>query len=166
MGIAKMDLVSNPEASPPVFTEAVKDKGKKRIRVSNMELATGDLDTGDIVYLCRLKSNESVLSIKLFTDELDGGSGLVTDVGLYNLDGTAADIDVYADGSTALQSAVAGTDFAFVTRDYAKMGQQVWQDAGASVDGGGEYYLALTFATGAGTAQAGTLAIQVETSIE
>jgi hypothetical protein len=158
------DLVANFEATPQVANPAHELHGVKRVAQGTIALAAGDIGAADIVMLAPVPSNASITSIKIANDDLDSATTITSDVGLYTTAGAAADVDVYADGSTNMQSATAFADveaeYAFVTRDINKCGQQVWEDAGATSDPGGFYYVAVTFPT-AGD-QAGDLSFIIE----
>lgn len=159
MSTTKTDIVTNFEAN--VTTASGRIEGRKRTINGTIALESTDLGAADIVLLAPLPTAARVVSIKLYSDDLDSGSTNTCDVGLYRLDGTAKDDDCYASAITTLRSAGStGTEVAFEARDINKMGQQVWQDAGDTSDPGGQYYLALTF-DAAGN-QAGDLSFKVE----
>ena len=88
--------------------------------------------------LAPIPTNASISSIKLFNDDLDSGTTMTTDVGLYDTAIAAVDDDAYASAITDLRGAVTtGTEVAFEARNINAMGQKVWQDAGQSSDPGG-----------------------------
>ena len=148
MANVNQTLVSNFEASPIVKSSSSQLGGVMRIAQGTIALAAGDLSATDTVMLAPIPTNASVVSIKLFNDDLDSGSTNTTDVGLYNADSstvTAVDDDAYA-------SAITGTEVAFEARNINTMGQKVWQDAGQSSDPGGYYYIGLKFDAAGDTA--------------
>ena len=106
--------------------------------------------------LAPIPTNASVVSIKLYNDDLDSGSTNTTDVGLYAADSstiTAKDDDCYASAITDLRGAVTtGTEVAFEARNINLMCQQVWQDACESSDPGGYFYVGLKFDAAGDTA--------------
>ena len=64
--------------------EAGSGTGKLRVFMDTIAAGTGDIDDNDIIMLAEVPSNSKIVSIKVYNDDLDGGSGLVTDIGLYN----------------------------------------------------------------------------------
>ena len=146
MANVNTSLVTNFEASPQVMNAAHELHGVKRVAQGTIALAAGDLSATDTVMLAPVPTNASITSIKLFNDDLDSGSTNTCDVGIYNTDAVAVDDDAYASAITDLRAAVTtGTEVAFEARDINAMGQQVWEDAGASSDLGGYYYIGLLF---------------------
>jgi hypothetical protein len=115
--------------------------------------------------LAPIPSNASISSIKLVNDDLDSGSTITADVGLYNTDLSVVDADAYASAITALRAAVAapGTEVAFEARDHNKTGQKVWQDAGLSVDPGAVYFVGINFPAAGDTA--GDLSFIIEYTV-
>ena len=156
MANVNQTLVSNFEASPIVKSPSSQLGGVMRIAQGTIALAAGDLSATDTVMLAHIPTNSSVVSIKLFNDDLDSGSTNTCDVGLYNADSstvTAVDDDAYASAITDLRAAVTtGTEVAFEARNINTMGQKVWQDAGQSSDPGGYYYIGLKFDAAGDTA--------------
>jgi hypothetical protein len=153
-------LVSNFEASPKVMNEAHQLHGVKRIAQGTVALAIGDVGGSDIVMLAPIPSNASITSIKLASDDLDTGTTLTANVGLYSTAGVVADVDAYASVVTDFRAVTAFTEFAFEARDINKCGQKVWEDAGATADPKDYYYVAVTFAAAGNTA--GDFSFQIE----
>jgi len=89
-------LVSNFEASPKTMNAAHQLHGVKRIAQGTVALAIADVGASDIVMLAPIPSNASITSIKLASDDLDSGTTLTADVGLYTTGGVVADVDAYA----------------------------------------------------------------------
>jgi hypothetical protein len=146
MANVNTSLVSNFEASPQVMNASHELHGVKRVAQGTIALAAGDLSASDTVMLAPVPTNASITSIKLFNDDLDSGTTNTCDVGIYNTDAVAVDDDAYASAITDLRAAVTtGTEVAFEARNINAMGQQVWEDAGASSDPGGYYYIGLVF---------------------
>ena len=139
-------LVSNFEATPQVITEAHSLHGVLRVAQGTVALAAGDSTDNDIVMLAPIPSNASITALKIASDSL--GGSCTFNVGLYTTGGTVVDEDVYA---TLVADEGAMTDVRSEA-DITTVGQQVWQDAGASSDPGGYYYVAVTFAATGGTA--------------
>jgi hypothetical protein len=153
-------LVSNFEASPKTMNAAHQLHGVKRIAQGTIALAIADVGASDIVMLAPIPSNASITSIKLASDDLDSGTTLTANVGLYTTAGVVADVDAYASVVTDFRAVTAFTEFAFEARDINKCGQKVWEDAGATADPKDYYYVAVTFA--AAGDQAGDLSFQIE----
>lgn len=126
-----------------------------RVASGTIALAAGDLSATDTVMLAPVPTNASIVSIKLFNDDLDSGTTNTCDVGLYTADGnvTAKDDDCYASAITDLRGAVTtGTEVAFEARNINLMGQKVFEDAGDSTDPGGYYLVGLKFDAAGDTA--------------
>jgi hypothetical protein len=153
-------LVSNFEASPIALNPAHQLHGVKRVAQGTVALAAGDVGAGDIVMLAPIPSNASITSIMLASDDLDTGTTLTADVGLYTKAGVVVDVDAYASVTTDFRAATAFKEFAFEARDINKCGQRLWEDAGATADLKDYYYVAVTFAA-AGN-QAGDLSFIIE----
>jgi hypothetical protein len=148
-------LVTNFLASPPSLNVPYQLGGSMRVASGTVALAAGDLSATDTVMLAQIPTNASVVSIKLYNDDLDSGTTNTCNVGLYTADGnvTAKDADVYASAITDLRGAVlVGTEVAFEARNVNLMGQRVWEDAGDSTDPGGYYLLGLAFPAAGDTA--------------
>ncbi|MDB2441765.1 hypothetical protein N9W20_00405 [Candidatus Pelagibacter bacterium] len=139
-------LVSNFEATPQVITEAHSLHGVLRVAQGTVALAAGDSTDNDIVMLAPIPSNASITALKIASDTL--GGSCTFNVGLYTTGGTVVDEDVYA---TLVADEGAMTDVRSEA-DITTVGQQVWEDAGASSDPGGYYYVAVTFSATGGTA--------------
>ena len=146
-------LITNFEADPQVANAVQELHGVKRVAQGTIALASGDLSASDTVMLAPVPTNASITSIKLFNDDLDSGSTITCDVGIFNTSATAVDDDAYASAITDLRAAVTtGTEVAFEARDINKMGNKVWEDAGVSSDPSGYYYIGLTFDAAGDTA--------------
>tara|TARA_R100000664_G_scaffold15166_1_gene23613 strand:+ start:8241 stop:8723 length:483 start_codon:yes stop_codon:yes gene_type:complete len=140
-------LVSNFEASPQVASDAHELHGVLRVAQGTIALAAGDSTDDDIVMLAPIPSNASITALQIAADGL--GGSCTFNVGLYQTDGTVVDEDLYAtsvaDGTTAV------ADLRTEAANINTIGNQLWQDAGASTDPGGYYYVAVTFNATGGT---------------
>tara|TARA_R100000234_G_scaffold35972_1_gene21403 strand:+ start:7814 stop:8296 length:483 start_codon:yes stop_codon:yes gene_type:complete len=140
-------LVSNFEASPQVASDAHELHGVLRVAQGTIALAAGDSTDDDIVMLAPIPSNASITALQVAADGL--GGSCTFNVGLYQTDGTVVDEDYYAtsvaDGTTAV------ADLRTEAANINTIGNQLWQDAGASTDPGGYYYVAVTFNATGGT---------------
>jgi len=142
-------LVTNFLADPPTMNPAHQLHGVMRVAAGTIALVAGDQSAGDTAMLAQIPTNASIVSIKIYNDDLDSGTDSTCNVGLYTADGnvTAKDADCYASVITDLRGAVTvGTEVAFEARNVNLMGQQVWADAGDSSDPGGYYLVGLHFA--------------------
>ena len=165
MANVNTDLVTNFVAVPQVLNPAQQLHGVKRIAQGSIALAAGDLSANDTVMLAPIPSNASISSIKLTNDDLDSGSTITADVGLYTTALAVVDVDAYASAITALRAPVAapGTEVAFEARDHNKTGQKVWQDAGLSADPGAVYFVGISFPAAGDTA--GDLSFIIEYTV-
>lgn len=140
-------LVSNFEASPQVASDAHELHGVLRVAQGTIALAAGDSTDDDIVMLAPIPSNASITALQVAADGL--GGSCTFNVGLYQTDGTVVDEDYYAtsvaDGTTAV------ADLRTEAANINTIGQQLWEDAGATTDPGGYYYVAVTFNATGGT---------------
>ena len=114
MANVNTDIVTNFVATPQVKNDSQQLHGVKRIAQGTIALAAGDLSASDTVMLAPVPTNASISSIKLFNDDLDSGTTMTTDVGLYSTAIAAVDDDAYASAITDLRGAVTtGTEVAF-----------------------------------------------------
>jgi len=178
MATAKGIEITKLDATPRGLMEAGSGTGKLRVFMDTIAAATTDIDDNDVIMLAEVPSNSKIISIKLYNDDLDGGSGLVTDIGLYNggtkftdTDGSATayaaeaviDRDCYGTLSTDLRAAVtAGTEFRFETMNINTIANFVWEDGGLTSDPGVPLRVALTIETVAGSAAAGDITMVVQ----
>ena len=161
MANVNTDLVTNFVAVPQVLNSASQLHGVKRVATGTIALVAGDLSADDTVMLAPIPSNASITSIKLFNDDLDSGTDLTADVGIYTTAVAVVDADAYASAITDLRDPVkAGTEVAFEARDINKMGQKVWQDAGLTSDPALTYFVGIGFP--AAGDQAGDLSFVIE----
>jgi hypothetical protein len=161
MANVNTDLVTNFVAVPQVLNSASQLHGVKRVATGTIALVAGDLSADDTVMLAPIPSNASITSIKLFNDDLDSGTDLTADVGIYTTAVAAVDADAYASAITDLRGAVkTGTEVAFEARDINKMGQKVWQDAGLTSDPALTYFVGISFPAAGDTA--GDLSFVIE----
>jgi hypothetical protein len=145
-------LVSNFEALPQIANNAHELHGVKRVAQGTIALdVSANFQSGDVVFLAPIPTNASITSIQIANDDLDSGSTVTFDVGLYDSEDVAVDADCYVDGSTAFRAAAGFTEYRFSALDINTAGQQIWEDAGASANPGGFYYLAITAAANADT---------------
>ena len=140
-------LVANFEASPQVASNAHELHGVVRVAQGTVALAAGDSTDNDIVMFAPIPTNASITSLKVGSDAL--GGSCTFNVGLYTSDGTVVDEDVYA---TLVADGAAMTDVRTEEANINTVGQQIWEDGGASSDPGGYYYVAATFSATGGTA--------------
>lgn len=170
MGIAYSDFITLVNAGSKVIH---KDHGGKvRVAKATIAAGTGDLDADDVIHMVQIPMHASILSIKVFNDDLDsnGTPALTVDCGLYYggdngpsiSAGTVIDFDCYATDSTCLQAAnTTGTELAFEARNITAVGNEVWEDGGLSSNPGGSAYVSLTIGTVAATQAAGDITVIV-----
>ncbi len=142
-------LVTNYLATTPAMNPVHQLHGVMRVASGTIALAAGDQSAGDTAMLAQIPTNASIVSLKIYNDDLDTGTDSTLNVGLWSSDGnvTAVDADAYASLVTDLRGAVTvGTELAFEARNVNLMGQQLWEDAGVSSDPGGYYLVGLQFA--------------------
>lgn len=166
MATTKSSLLSNRASQTSARTpnNRVNERGVLRTINGTMELPASGGSDGDILMLAGVPIDAAILSIKIASDDLDSGTDLSAEVGLYeDEDGdTAKDVDVYAASVTDWRAATAFTEYAFEARDIDENGQLVWEDAGDSTrqDATNEEYFVGVTLTAAGDTAA-TLSFQI-----
>ena len=146
MGTKNTDLVANFEATPQVKNNAAELHGVLRTAHGTVELASGDSDNDDIVMLAPIPSNAAVPSLFVGSDTF--GGSCTFNVGIYTTAGAVKDEDVFA---TDVADAAAMTDVRFEAANIDTAGKKMYELAGDSSDGGGYYYIAVTFSAAGGT---------------
>lgn len=156
--------LTNLAADPAVKEDVRSSGGRLRVKSATVEVAAADDDTSTYRFF-RVKSGDSIKSLKLYCDAITGGTDY--DCGLYGINGGAVvDADLYADGFTAatiapaVPHAVASSPYIELrfgdatTSNIADINNRVWEDLGLTADPFLEYDVVLTgntVGTGAGT---------------
>ncbi|MHC4067259.1 MAG: hypothetical protein ACYSUI_22530 [Planctomycetota bacterium] len=142
--------------------------------MDSFEVAAADIDAdGDTVVLARLPKNARILSIKLLTDDLDTGTDIAWNVGLYEggttaaTPGTVIDEDRYA--SAVTNATLSGTNA--LTEVYGEStddtdsvdeyGNELYSHAGDTDGDFANYDIVLTQTAAAAGAAAGTIAFSI-----
>lgn len=159
MATFKSDLITDMDARPPVFSSPGLVRGQGRKTKAVMDLSAALVAT-DIVFLCRVKSDDVISAIRFKNDDLDSGATGTSDLGLYDTDGVVVDDDVYGAALTFLRGAVTDWTNRDLGRTVAKQNERVWETLGLSVDPKTEFILALTI--DANFDQAGDIAVEVD----
>lgn len=146
MGTANSLLVTNFEADPSVLSDVANLGGAMRVAQGTVVVAAGDSDDNDILMLAPCPSNATVPHIFIGSDTL-GGSATVN-VGIYTSAGVVVDEDAFA---SAVADAGAMADVRHEASNINTVGKKMWELAGASVDPGGYYYIAVTMQAAGGT---------------
>jgi len=145
--------VANNQATPPVRNRNGVDGGRNRTKVANY--ATGGTQSdADILRLFRVKSSDTIYSMKLSNDALSGM--LDVNFGFYELDMTIVDGGNTLDDAQTLASALVQQEKrvgANSALGIETLGQPNWQIAGLSEDPLQEWWVAATLVD-AGTASA------------
>lgn len=172
----KSTLITNLETVPLATSASPKDfYGIERVSCATVEVATTSLDEeNDRVLMVPVPMEARVLGIYLLNDKLDshGTVAITNDIGLWygqgcgQTPGTLIDDDAYAVAITALQAASTAStvsyNYAFHTKDIAKVTNHVWEDAALTANPGGTAYIGLSIQTPAATAAAGTVTMIVK----
>lgn len=156
----KSTIVTNADAAVQTLTQSALSQGKLYSGVATLEVAAAD-DDNSVYRFFRVHSSWRIHRIWLLCDAITGGTAY--HVGLHQIasaGGAAAAASAYASSVDISTAKVAAADVAFEARNIDTIGQQVWQDAGASADTDRWYDLTMTGAT-AGTA-AGTISLGIE----
>ena len=110
--------VSGTYAAPQSILARGKTNAAQFAVAGTLEVATTDIDSGDIIHLCNIPWDAKVQKIWLFNDDLATHSTptLAADIGLYSVDRagtfTVDDIDAYA-SAVVLPITTAGHYLAF-----------------------------------------------------
>lgn len=162
----KSGLLTNADATPPVFNAPGAGKGAVFTSVGTLE--TLDTDSDNSVYrFVRLPSDAVIHSIKLYNDALDSGGSeaIVADLGVYQISaagGAVLDRDCLATLITTLRAAnTTGVELRFEVLDIAGIGTPLWSLAGLTADPVIEYDICLTIETVATVPAAGTITMVV-----
>ena len=133
-------IMTNLKASPPVLTDAGQWGGRVRVVMDSFETivaggATSVDADGDYFRLCTLPSNARIIQFWVASDDLDSGSAVALNYGLYTADtATVLDEDLFA-SAVNHQSAVAPTDIRFeaAATNIVRWQSPLWEvlDAGA-----------------------------------
>lgn len=161
------DQVANNQ-SDPIVLNTPQHGGRERVMIGSFELAATDLQSDDIIHLCKLPANAIITGLWIQNDDLDshGTPTAACDVGLYDNSTTpaVADVDAFASAITTLQAATATwTDILGEAGAVpkAKIGKKLYEWAGDSQGDFSEYWISMTFTASAATGAAGTLAYKV-----
>lgn len=168
MSTAYSNLMTNLVATPQVQNPVGKSGGRVRRMADTFEVLAADVANADVILLCRLPTNVRIKSIKIGNDELDsnGSPTLTFDLGVQRPDGTAVNDDCFVTSSTQFQSAAALTELLYETLTIADTGKYLWEHAGLTEDPGGMYDIAITFDAANATAAAGTIAFEIEYTLD
>ncbi len=143
---------------------------RQRVITGNYEVATTDMDSGDIIVLARLPAQATIQSILIANDALDVGTALDMDLGIFDENQAVLDQDYFASAITQLTAAVAapGTELRHeAATGVERVGDRLWEMAGVANDPGGVMYdIVITFVDGAATAAAGTLGYTITYTID
>ena len=180
MATTKSVEITNLDATPRTTLEAASAGGKLRVWMDTIAVGTGDLDDDDIIILGQVPSNAKIVSLRIYNDDLNSGSG-THNVGLYNgpqaytISGTTTDAaavideDCYATDSDAFQAATTITtgleEYLVEVRNINAIANFVWEDGGLSEDPKVPLRLAVTMSA-TGTAIAGDITLVVKYTID
>ena len=177
MATVKSVEITNLDATPRTTLEAASAGGKLRVWMDTYAAGTGDLDDDDIIVLGQVPSNAKIVSLMIYNDDLNSGSG-THNVGLYNgpqaytISGTTTDADAvidedcYVTTSAQFQAAVtAPAELLAETRNVNAIANFVWEDGGVSEDPKVPLRIAITM-NATGTAIAGDITIVVKYTVD
>ena len=177
MATVKSVEITNLDATPRTTLEAASAGGKLRVWMDTYAASTGDLDDDDIVILGQIPSNAKIVSLMIYNDDLNSGSG-THNVGLYNgpqaytISGTTTaagaviDEDCYVTDSTAFRAAVTEpVELLAETRDINEIANFVWEDGSLTEDPKVPLRIAVTMSA-TGTAISGDITIVVKYTID
>lgn len=142
-------IIDNIAATPPVLNNPGVYGGNVKVQIARVAIADND-DVGSIYRMFRVKSTDTVLSIKYFTP--DTLTAMAADVGLYRTQadgGAVVDADAYASAASfATANVLAGVELAYEARGVGALGQPVWDDiASQTTDTRLSYDIAVTITT-------------------
>ena len=160
------NLIANVVATPPTLTDVGQAGGRVRVMVDSFEMnaagSTGIDADGDILRMCRLPSNARILQLWVSSDDLDSGTDIALNYGIYKTDGTLVDEDEFA-AAVNHQSAVAKTDLMFeaAVTDISNWQATLWERAGESTDPSIMYDICATNTAATSGLQAATFAFMI-----
>ncbi len=185
MANTNSNLMANIVALPRVHNPVGQQGGRVRVACGNFELAAADIDAdGDTVRLALLPANARILQIWIGGDDLDSGSNLSWNIGLYEpgTDSTgpgslvvtaATDGEVMFASGVTQQAVLQLGATNLVSEDWvdgdAKItffGDRLWELAEDTQGAFPEYEIVLTQTTAATGAAAGTMAFAIFYSID
>ena len=154
----KSTPVTNADASPIVFNNALVEKGRVYSSVATIEAAGGD--AGSTYRMIRLPSSARVTRLEFASDDL--GTGLTVNIGLYDVAADAVeDADFFASAVDVATAAVARTDVTYESGVVAieNAGKALWEQLGLSADPYTDFDIYVTSVSAAAT---GTMTIWAE----
>ena len=166
MATKQSSLLSNraTQTLAGVPRNVVNDGGRLHTKNGIVALATTDLDANDIGMLFGIPTGAAILELWIANDDLEGATPISTfNLGIYKEADDVAengDENVYATLVTQLQAASAFVDLAFEARGIELAGQQVFKDAGDTVDPDSEYFVGLQIVTSMTNKVAGDIAFK------
>lgn len=155
--------------------------GKLVVATDSHAYLSTETQTGDVLLTdIRIPSNAVVREIKQYNDDLDSGSGIAMDIGVYAVEGftsvtggtatkhevdTVVDADIFVDGDTTSRAAT--TKLTSLVLDPTTMGPEdidkpVWEVLGFDKDPNTVLGVAVTCQIAAASALSGDFALQVE----
>ena len=164
-------IMTNHTAKPSVHTPTGQWGGRVRVVTDAFEInaagSTGVDADGDYFTLCRLPSNARILQFWVASDDLDSGSNIALNYGVYQTDGTIVDEDCFASG-VSHQSAVAPTDIRFeaAATNIDSWYKELCEVAGASADPKDHYDVVATNTAATSGLQAGTLSFMIMYTVD
>jgi hypothetical protein len=161
----QLNIVTQENAYPASKLTPFEFYGRIRHAAGFHAAQASDFAAGNALAMIRLPSAARLQSLVLINSDLDSGTGLTVNIGLYSgfqndgyTDGQPIAPAVYGSGSTALQAANAeGVELLWGTRPVTSYNNMLWQDAGLTEDCGGSLDLTLTTDTVATGFTAGNL---------
>ena len=144
--------------------------GRQRVITGNFEVATTDIDSGDLIVLARIPATSTVQSILLCNDALDGGTALDMDLGIFDENQAVLDQDYFASAVVQLATATVapGAELRHEAATSSDtVGDRLWEMAGVANDPGGvQYDIVITIVDGAASAAAGTIGYTITYTID
>ena len=164
MATTKSVEITNLDATPRTTLEAASAGGKLRVWMDTYAAGTGDLDDDDIIILGQVPSNAKIVSLMIYNDDLNSGSGTIS--GTKTDAAAVIDEDCYVTDSTAFRAAVTEpVELLAETRNINAIANFVWEDGGLSEDPKVPLRIAVTMSA-TGTAIAGDITIVVKYTID
>ena len=156
------------------LTEVGKNGARVRIAQDVVTLVAADIDAdGDTVVLAPLPSNARIIRIYFGADDLDTGTDMAWNIGLYDWTkedglGTVIDEDFFA-SAVATQAVTQLTDVtieATAAAAHVDLPKRLWEVDGETSDPGGFYAVVATQTAAATGAAAGDMAFQILYCVE
>ena len=168
VGTKKSNIIPNLDLPRPTAESKAKEYGNVLVSTDAFELVAEDIaDINDVIGLTRLPSSSRILSLKIFSDEIDTHASptLAMDCGIYLTDGTVKDADAFGSAVTTGWGDAPGAGVEFLTEagaaPVANISKRLWEILSESEDTLIDYDICLRLTAAAATGATGTISFVI-----